>query len=54
MTTVIDARQRRPGRPPKTNNPRQEKQRQLQYWRRRLDLFMHMRYEFERLGEFYW
>lgn len=29
----------------------QEKQRQLQYWKRRLDLFMHMRYEFERLGK---
>jgi hypothetical protein len=30
----------------------QEKQRQLQYWRRRLDLFMQMRYGFEKLGKF--
>lgn len=30
----------------------QEKQRQLQYWKRRLDLFMRMRYEFEQLREY--
>lgn len=29
-----------------------EKNRQLQYWRRRLEFFMRMRYEFERLSKF--
>lgn len=31
----------------------EEKQRQLQYWRRRLELFMQMRYGFEKISEYF-